>query len=229
MVTLPLPFLNKFLASETKQFLWGVYEGFVITVIHFRDDSADSSSDESDSLVDLPSQVAKELENESSDHGLDLNEVLDSFSCAAITPEVENFVYHSVEDFRPLEVLYKGGAKLIKETICSADEKTECNSIHIVRHLTKTEDHHSLDPWTAVCYWYCCNGVKKVSSVIAGATLNLFQIYFNFRAFHSSLKNYLKGYDQSLLTDGDFINILDTLQNIFHKLRLDSKSFLSTK
>jgi len=131
------------------------YRGFIST-FHYKSDESDSDSSDSSDSSDL------------SDFDPDI------FGCDEITPEVENMVADSWEICDPLgEVYGTTTSELIKQTVSSATEETQCAGLNFFKDITPGEDRSLITTCTAVCYWCCCETVKKVSPIIAEATTNL--------------------------------------------------------
>jgi len=116
-----------------------------------------------------------EFESDFSQSDSDLSDFdSDIFGCGDITPEVENMVENSWEMCDPLgEVYGTTTSELIKGTVSSATEESQCAGLHFFKDITPGEDRSLITTCTAVCYWCCCETVKKVSPIIAEATINL--------------------------------------------------------
>ena len=98
----------------------------------------------------------------------------DIFGCGKITPEVESMVENTWEICNPLDEVYGATASgLIKETVKTATEETQCAGLKFFKAITPGEDRGLIETCTAICFWCCCETVKKVSPIIAGATSNL--------------------------------------------------------
>ena len=119
--------------------------------------------------------MSDESESDLSESDSDLSDFdPDIFGCDEITPEVENMVANSWEICDPLDEVYgTTTSQLIKETVSSATEETQCAGLHFFKDITPGEDRSLITTCTAVCYWCCCETVKKVSPIIAEATTNL--------------------------------------------------------
>lgn len=117
--------------------------------------------------------LSDESESDKSDSDLsDFDQ--DTFGCSEITQEVENFVDNNWEVCNPLEAVYgTSTSEIIQETISSATEETQCVGLNFFKHMNSDDDKSLIDTCTAICYWCCCNGIKKVSPIIAEATTNL--------------------------------------------------------
>jgi len=55
----------------------------------------------------------------------------------------------------------------------AAKEETQCVGLKIFDVLTPGEDRNLIETCTEICFWCCCETVKKVSPIIAEATNNL--------------------------------------------------------
>nr|YP_009686251.1 hypothetical protein [Halamphora calidilacuna]QDR25066.1 hypothetical protein [Halamphora calidilacuna] len=98
----------------------------------------------------------------------------DTFGFGKITSEVEKMVENSWEICDPLNKVYgTTTSELIKETVKSLTEETQCPGLKFFNDITPGEDRFLITTCTAVCYWCCCDTVKKVSPIIAEATTNL--------------------------------------------------------
>ena len=98
----------------------------------------------------------------------------DIFGCGEITPEVESMVENTWEICNPLDKVYGGTtSKLIKETVNTATEETQCAGLKFFKAITPGEDRNLIETCTEICFWCCCETVKKVSPIIAEATTNL--------------------------------------------------------
>lgn len=127
-----------------------------ISTFHYKSDESDYKSDLSDSS--------------------DLSDFEpDTFGCGEITKEVENMVKDNWEICDPLDEVYGPTAsKLVKQTINTVTEETQCAGLKFFKDITPGEDRDLITTCTAVCYWCCCETVKKVSPIVAEATTNLF-------------------------------------------------------
>ncbi len=98
----------------------------------------------------------------------------DIFGCGEITPEVENMVKNNWEVCNPLDEVYgTTTSKLIKETVSTATEDSQCAGLKIFTDITPGEDRSLITTCTEICFWCCCNIIKKVSPIITEATTNL--------------------------------------------------------
>lgn len=96
------------------------------------------------------------------------------FGCGEITPEIENIVENTYEICNPLDEVYGSiTSDLIKETINTATEETQCAGLKVFKTITPGEDRNLIETCTNICFWCCCETVKKVSPIIAEATNNL--------------------------------------------------------
>jgi len=98
----------------------------------------------------------------------------DIFGCGEITPEVESMVENTWEICNPLDEVYGATtSELIKETVNTATEETQCAGLKFFKAITPGEDRNLIETCTEICFWCCCGTVKKVSPIIAEATSNL--------------------------------------------------------
>ena len=65
--------------------------------------------------------------------------------------------------------------QIIKEIIITATEKTQCTGLKFFRNVTGKE-RNLIESWTSICYWCCFEVVKRISPIIAEATINLINI-----------------------------------------------------
>ena len=98
----------------------------------------------------------------------------DIFGCGEIIPEVESMVENTWEICNPLNEVYGATtSKLIKETVNTATEKTQCAGLKFFKDITPGEDRNLIETCTEICFWCCCQTVTKVYKIIAEATNNL--------------------------------------------------------
>jgi hypothetical protein len=101
----------------------------------------------------------------------------DMFGCGDITPEVENMVQDTWEVCTPLDEVYgRTSSEIIKKTIITATEETECAGLKFFNYITPAEpgeNRNLIATCTEICFWCCCETIKKVSPIIAEATTNL--------------------------------------------------------
>jgi len=98
----------------------------------------------------------------------------DLFGCGEITPEVENMVENTWEICNPIDEVYgTTTSKLIKETVLTAQQETQCAGLKFFKVITPGEDRKLIETCTEICFWCCCETVKKISPIIAAATNNL--------------------------------------------------------
>lgn len=127
-------------------------------------DTLPSLSDDDDDTSDILDSSSSEMED------LDLS----NFGCNEITDSVERMVEENSEICKPLEEVYGiTGSQIIKKTILTATEETQCAGIKVFNHITPGEDRNLIGLCSEICYWCCCETITKVSPVIAGATINL--------------------------------------------------------
>ena len=131
------------------------YIAFFSTFKHGLDeDTSDSDYDTSDSdLSDFDSDI---------------------FGCGEITPEVESVVDQTWEICKPLEEVFGvTTSKLIKDTVNTAKEETQCVGLKFFNDITPGENRDLIATCTEISFWCCCETIKKVSPIIAEATINL--------------------------------------------------------
>jgi len=98
----------------------------------------------------------------------------DLFGCGEITREVESMVENTWEICDPLDEVYgTTTSKLIKETVMTAKEETQCAGLNFFKAITPGEDRSLIATCTEISFWCCCETIKKVSPIIAEATSNL--------------------------------------------------------
>jgi len=98
----------------------------------------------------------------------------DILGCGEITPEVESLVENTWEICNPLDEVYGvTTSKLIRETVITATEETQCAGLKFFKAITPGEDRNLIETCTEICFWCCCETVKKISTIIAEATSNL--------------------------------------------------------
>lgn len=128
-----------------------------ISTFHYNSDESESPDFDSDSDSDF-SDFDSEL-----------------FGCEQITSEVENMVENNWEMCDPLSEVYgKTASDIIKSTVTTATEETQCVGLNFFKEITPGENRDLISTCTAVSYWCCCETVKKVSPILAEATTNLF-------------------------------------------------------
>ena len=116
-----------------------------------------------------------DFESESEVSDSDLSDFDDDlFGCGEITPEVESMVEQNWELCNPLNEVYgETTCQLIKETVTSAKEETQCVGLKFFKAIAPGEDRNLIETCTEICVWCCCETIKKVSPIIADATNNL--------------------------------------------------------
>jgi hypothetical protein len=57
--------------------------------------------------------------------------------------------------------------------VTTATEDTECAGLKFFSDMTPGEDRGLIEACTGICYWCCCETIKKVSPIIAEASTNL--------------------------------------------------------
>lgn len=125
------------------------YEGFVESF---------SSEDESSSEVS------------NSDSDSDFNP--DMYDCGDTL--TDQLVEENWEMCHPLKEVYgKAGADMIKQTLTSATEESQCAGLKLFGHITPNEDRHLLTMCTSIVYTVCCGLLNGASEVVREATTNL--------------------------------------------------------
>ena len=98
----------------------------------------------------------------------------DLFGCGEITHDIENMVEDTWEICHPIDEVYGGTtSKLIKETVMTATEESQCAGLKFFKEITPGKDRTLIETCTEICFWCCCETVKKVSPIISEATNNL--------------------------------------------------------
>jgi len=98
----------------------------------------------------------------------------DEFGCGKISSEIESFVETNYKECDPLDKIYSTTtSNIIKETIKTGKEESECAGIKFFDYIVEGEDQNLIETCTSVCYWCCCEALKKVSPIIAEASTNL--------------------------------------------------------
>ena len=64
-------------------------------------------------------------------------------------------------------------SELIKETVSTAIEETQCAGLKFFKDITPGEDRSLIATCREISFWCCCETIKKVSPMIAEATTNL--------------------------------------------------------
>jgi len=62
---------------------------------------------------------------------------------------------------------------LIKKTVSTATEETQCAGLNFFKEITPGEDRSLIATCTDICFWCCCESIKNISPIIAEATTNL--------------------------------------------------------
>ena len=142
-----------FTLHDVQEISFNTYRGFISTFNYVSEESKSDSSDESD-LYDFDP---------------------DLFGCGEITPEIEKMVENTWEIYDPLTEVYDiTTLALIKETVTSSTEETQCAGLHFFKDMAPGEDRDLITTCTVLAHWCCCKTVKKVSPIIAEETSNLF-------------------------------------------------------
>lgn len=124
--------------------------------------------EESESDTDIKSEDSDLSDSDLSDFDADI------FGCGEITPEVETMVENTWEICNPLdEVFDSTTSNLIKETVHTATEESQCAGLKFFKAIAPGEDRNLIQTCTEICFWCCCETIKKVSPIIAEATTNL--------------------------------------------------------
>jgi len=117
-----------------------------------------------------------------SDSDSDSTEFFDpnEFGCGDVTSEIESMVNDNWRDCHRLEEIYGegGSANIVRHTILQAKEESQCTSLKFFGDLIPLAEDDSTDLnrlalCGQICYYCCCEVIKKTSPVIAEATLNL--------------------------------------------------------
>ena len=96
------------------------------------------------------------------------------FGCGEITTEVEGMVENTWEICNPLDEVYDTTtSKLIKQTVSTATEETQCAGLKFFKDVVPGEDRSLIEACTEISFWCCCETIKRVSPIIAEATNNL--------------------------------------------------------
>lgn len=101
------------------------------------------------------------------------------YGCGEITKDVEEFVEDRVELCKPLKEIFGSTAsESFKSAMENPKEESECAAIRVYNHiLHPAQDQKLVHTCTEICYWCCCESLKKVSPIIAEATFNLLITY----------------------------------------------------
>lgn len=146
-----------FTLYDVQEISTSAYRAFINTFKYDLEEDSDSDSDFSDNS-----------DSDLSDFDPNL------FECGEITPEVESMVENTWEICNPLPEVYGATtSKLIKETVNTATEETQCAGLKVFKAITPGEDRNLIETCTEICFWCCCETIKKVSPIIAEATSNL--------------------------------------------------------
>lgn len=96
------------------------------------------------------------------------------YECNEINELAEDFVQHFSSDCKPLENVYgETASDLIKTTIRSANQEADCVGLKVFAEITPGEDRNLIHTCALVVHYCCCETVKKISPIIASATINL--------------------------------------------------------
>ena len=86
----------------------------------------------------------------------------DIFGCGEITPEVESMVENTWEICNPLDEAYgTTTSNLIKEIVNTSTEESKCAGLKFFKHITPGENRNLIETCTEICFWYCCETIKK--------------------------------------------------------------------
>ena len=144
-----------FTLHDVQEISGSAYRAFIST-FHYQSEESDSDFDSDNSDSDL------------SDFDPDI------FGCGEITPEVEGMVENTWEICNPLDEVYDTTtSKLIKQTVSTATEETQCAGLKFFKDVAPGEDRSLIATCTEISFWCCCETIKKVSPIIAEATTNL--------------------------------------------------------
>ena len=83
------------------------------------------------------------------------------------------FTLHDVQEISGSAYRAFISTLLIKETVNTATEETQCAGLKFFKDITPGEDRSLIATCTEISFWCCCETIKKVSPIIAGATSNL--------------------------------------------------------
>ena len=144
-----------FSRQDAQEISGSAYRAFIST-FHYE-------SKESDSDLDSDNSDSELSESKS-----------DIFGCGEITPEIEDLVENTWEICNPLDEVYgTTTSKIIRETVQTATEETQCAGLKFFNSITPGEDRNLIATCTEISFWCCCETIKKVSPIIAEATTNL--------------------------------------------------------
>lgn len=144
-----------FSSSDVLEISGTAYRAFIST-FRYKSTESDSDFDSDNSDSDL------------SDFDPDI------FGCDEITPGVESMIENTWEICNPLDEVYGATtSKLIKETVNTATEETQCAGLKFFKAITPGEDRNLIETCTEISFWCCCETIKRVSPIIAEATSNL--------------------------------------------------------
>lgn len=74
----------------------------------------------------------------------------------------------------PLDQVYGAPtSEVIKETVLTATEETQCAGLKFFNIIAPGEDRNLIEVCTEICFWCCCETIKKVSPILSDATSNL--------------------------------------------------------
>ena len=96
------------------------------------------------------------------------------FGCGEVIPKVESIVEANWEICNPLTEFYGSiTSKLIKDTVRTATEESQCVRLRFFKDITPGEDRNLIATCTEISFWCCCETIKKVSPIITEAANNL--------------------------------------------------------
>lgn len=136
-----------------------------ISTFKYTDSNKLEESDELKTYFDYDNS-----DSDSSDFDFDDN----LFGCREVTQPVENMVRDNWELCDPLENVYgETTSNIIKDTVKTVKEESECAGLHFFGEITPGEDRTLISICTEISYWCCCETLKKASPIISEAASNL--------------------------------------------------------
>ena len=109
-------------------------------------------------------------DSDSSDYDWEDNS---NYICGDITTEIEQLVDENWRSCHPIEDMFGETASAIKSSVLHPKDEGSCVGIKMLGGITNGEDRSLIATCTDVCFWCCCETIKRVSPVIAEATTNL--------------------------------------------------------
>ena len=95
---------------------------------------------------------------------------------ARVDGDLEQLSASAWEICDPINEVYgEDTSDLIKKMVTKATEETQCTGLRVFNTLTEDEDRNRnlIETCTEICFWCCCETLKKVSPIISEATNNL--------------------------------------------------------